>query len=294
MVNREKKKREVSPITVPVDVDSSDLEFSKGHAPTLYQRLFRARQEMGFYFLVTMLAVWFVMQQSQKPLDPKANTPNGIQQARSVSDEKVEQNPTNDCQWRPEPLLGVCDTTKSSEHSKFYKTAIECENACCAIPTCTSFQFRQKEGCQWGDDTRLGSEGDGPIAWCEPRPPAKWSGQRIAKEEDGTRLEGACTDSGWNPDELQGQCFGLGPRRTAVAGNTPEACRDACCAKPECGMWQWGLEAGCFFSKSGFSCQEANPVDFEPFYGKRKVVEGKSYSPNAYSGDYADMDGKQK
>ena len=89
-----------------------------------------------------------------------------------------------------------------------YDNAIDCENACCETESCVSFQFREKEGCQWGGDTRLGAEKDGVPAWCEPRAPAPWKGQWIKKHEE--KIDGACDDKKWNPKELSGQCFGLG------------------------------------------------------------------------------------
>lgn len=199
--------------------------------------------------------------------------------------------PTNDCDWRPEPLQGICDVTKSTEESKPYTNAVDCEDACCRSKECVTFQFRNKEGCLFGKDTRLGAEKDEVSAWCEPRPPAQWKGQRIKKEE--TKVEGACDDQAWQPDELSGQCFGLGVKRT-TENNSPEACRDACCKDEECGIWQWRLDAGCFYSKRGHNCQEANPLDFEKFIGKRKVQPGRTYKPYAYSEDFADMAGIEK
>lgn len=141
-----------------------------------------------------------------------------------------------------------------------------------------------------GGDTRLGAEKDGVGAWCEPRAPSKWNGQRI--KEDGTLVAGACVDgaNGWNPDELQGQCFGLGSSKS-ISSNTAVQCKDACCADAECAVWQWREDAGCFYNKGAHGCQEANPLDFEPFIGKRKVVEGRSYTPYAYSKDFEDMAG---
>jgi PAN domain len=286
MVNRAKEKREASPVEIDDVESSSDLESrSKGKFPTLWQRFCRDRKVMLFCILTAWAAMWFVKQMIQKP---KVEASNVIQEAKNAA---PVPNATNDCKWRPEPLQGVCDNTKSTEYSKGYKTAEECENACCAAPNCMSFQFRKKEGCQWGGDTRLGNEGDGPTAWCEPRPHDKWRGQWVAK--DGTRVEGACTDIGWNPDELQGQCFGLGGKR-AIPNHTPEACRDACCADSECAIWEWRADAGCFYNKNGFACQDTSPLDFEPFHGKRKVVAGRTYTPSAYSGDYADMAEQQR
>jgi hypothetical protein len=192
------------------------------------------------------------------------------------------------CQWKSEPLQGSCDVTTSTEESRVYLTAADCEKACCDTETCITFQFRTKEGCLWGGDTRLGGEKDGPSAWCEPRPPAMWHGQWVKIKGTGEEVPGACTSDGWKPKELDGQCFGLGSRQV-TSNNTPEACMDACCSSKTCFIWQWRSDAGCFFNDNAFNCQEANPQDFEPVFGKRKTQEGRSYTPIAYSGDFADM-----
>lgn len=192
------------------------------------------------------------------------------------------------CQWKSEPLQGTCDGTKSTEESRVHLTAQACEEACCSDETCVSFQFRAKEGCLWGGDTRLGGEKDGPSAWCEPRPPAMWHGQWIKTKGTDDAVPGACTNDGWKPKELDGQCFGLGSRRT-IPNNIPEACRDACCTNENCRIWQWRSDAGCFFNNEAFNCQESKPHDFEPFFGKRKFLHERSYTPYAYSGDFADM-----
>jgi hypothetical protein len=198
------------------------------------------------------------------------------------------------CHWTPEPLQGKCDSIRPTTQSQQYATAVECEVGCCETEPCIAYQYRSKEGCIWGlADMRLGNEKDGPSAWCEPRAPAMWVGQWIKSNDDVgvSVVPNACEDSGWNPNELNGQCFGLGSRRTSedVASHTAEACRDACCADSNCKIWQWRIDAGCFYAASGFSCMESNPQDFEPFIGKRKVQPNRSYQPYAYSGDFADM-----
>jgi len=201
---------------------------------------------------------------------------------------RTNDNPplSSSCQWRPEPLQGICDVTKSTPQSQIYKTAVECEEACCKSNDCITFQFRTKEGCLFGGDTRLGAEKDGVSAWCEPRSPDSWHGQRTKSK--GTPVEGACSPDTANMNELNGQCFGLGPKRP-TQNNTPESCREACCADANCGMWQWRKDAGCFYNKNGHGCNEANPEDLEAFVGKRKVQSGRTYSPYAYTGDFADM-----
>ncbi|CAB9528282.1 expressed unknown protein [Seminavis robusta] len=197
---------------------------------------------------------------------------------------------TNTCQWRPEPLQGHCDGTKSTDESKLYTTAQACQTACCESPTCVTFQFRAKEGCLWGADTRVGNEKDGVTAWCEPRPPAVWQGQWIKTKQEGVEIDGGCSDDGWNPQELSGQCFGLGGKQDTGGANTARACRDACCNNPTCKLWQFRRDAGCFYNNHGFNCREAaDPLEFEPFIGARKVQPTRSYTPHAYTADYADM-----
>ena len=196
------------------------------------------------------------------------------------------------CNWKAEPMQGKCDGVKSTEASKVHTTAIDCENACCDDDSCIIFQFRTKEGCLFGGDSRLGMEKDGPTSWCEPRPPATWHGQWIKVKKEGTAVDGACDKTGWNPNELSGQCFGLGSKKTTPE-HSPEACRDACCASEKCFVWQWRQDAGCFFNTNAHSCQESSPLDFEKFIGKRKVQEGRSYTPYAYTGDFADMAGSE-
>eukprot|EP01083_Nonionella_stella_P079385 217782_1 len=206
-------------------------------------------------------------------------------QWHSPSSLPIELIEGNNCTWHPLPLLGVCDVTKSTQESAMYDNAMDCENACCDSDSCISFQYRSKEGCMWGGDTRLGAEKDGVSAWCEPRAPAAWHGQWIKK--DGILVDGTC-DDGWNANELQGQCFGLGSKK-ATDSNTAQSCRDSCCAPSDCAIWQWRVDAGCFYGTNAHGCQEANALDLEAFIGKRKLVKQRSYTPFAYSHDFADM-----
>ena len=159
---------------------------------------------------------------------------------------------------------------------------------------CFSYQFRTKDGCLFGmKDSRLGAEKDGPTAWCEPRAPAAWKGQWTKNK--GVPVEGVCsTDSKeTNFEELRGQCFGLGPKRQ-LESDTPEACQQACCADNDCAIWQWRADAGCFYNNGGHGCAEAaSALDLEAYQGKRKVVEGRSYKPYAYSNDFADLAGTE-
>jgi len=200
------------------------------------------------------------------------------------------KTPSNTCNWRPEPLAGECDVTKVTTESKAFDNAADCEDACCESDECVSWQFREKEGCQWGGDTRLGAEKDGVSAWCEPRAPAVWHGQWVKK--NGNPIEGACSADTANLNELRGQCFGLGSKKHPQE-DTAEGCRSACCADESCGIWQWRSDSGCFYHKSGHGCKDANPLDFEKFDGKRKVMPDRKYEPYAYSKDFADLAGSE-
>lgn len=252
-----------------------------------WKRFFAVGRNIKLFALCALMALTILMAVAlpwSMQLVPDQSKHKGPEQ-KSVNSDK--------CRWRPEPLQGICDIVKPTEASAVYHNAVDCEAACCEDQSCYSFQYRAKEGCMWGvGDARLGAEKDGPAAWCEPRAPAQWKGQWIKSKDDGVPvLPNACDDDGWNPNELSGQCFGLGSRRQSVKDHSPESFCDACCADTDCRIWQWTAGAGCFYHTTGFGCKEANPLDFEPFIGKRKVQPGRNYSPYAYSEDFADMAG---
>jgi hypothetical protein len=125
-------------------------------------------------------------------------------------------------------------------------------------------------------------EKDGPTAWCEPVAPSPWQGQRIVarkgkEKEDGTYTrEQACEM--WNPQQLEGQCFGLGAKQEGAASASSEGCRDACCGDQKCTNWQYREDKGCFYSSAqGFNCETLGEHAFQPFQGRRKVVLGRIY-----------------
>ena len=264
---------------------------SKEHKPFRWRQIFNKET---IVVIICITVVLFQVWKQWKPSDvDESNTASILnkneQNNLDIKQEDIirqEDIATNNCNWHPLPLLGYCDVTKTTEESGKYNNAIDCENACCESDSCISFQFRSKEGCQFGGDTRLGAEKDGVPAWCEPRAPAVWKGQWIKLE--GADIIGACNDQGWNPQELPGQCFGLGSSQN-TENNTPESCRDGCCNKDDCSVWQWREDAGCFYNKNAHGCKDANPEDFKPFIGKRKITEGRTYTPYAYSKDFADM-----
>lgn len=187
--------------------------------------------------------------------------------------------------WKePEILHGTCPGDLKPFDGA--KTITECATTCCENPSCISWQFRSDVGCKQGGDVRIGMEKDGVPAWCDSNPPQKWSGQFLypkGKTEgmDAAKLrEDGCSFDAWNPEEQVGQCFGLGPKREEASGSA-EDCMAACCAVQDsgCGVWQWSKDIGCFYGRSGFSCKgDGDPIHFEPFVGKRKRLEGRSYT----------------
>ncbi|KAL3904200.1 MAG: hypothetical protein SGILL_010160 [Bacillariaceae sp.] len=257
----------------------------------LFQKANRIRGVL--ILLLGLLVAEMVLLRATKDEDTIATATTAAAVAKKDDVQSSLAIAVSKCQlWRSEPLQGKCDGTKSTDESRVFTTALDCEKACCDSETCVAFQFRTKEGCLFGGDTRLGAEKDGPSSWCEPRPPAMWHGQWIKVQKEGTPVQGACDKNDWNPKELSGQCFGLGSKKV-IPRHTPEACRDACCANEECHLWQWRQDAGCFYNAKGHGCAEASPLDFEKFIGKRKVVEGRTYQPYAYSEDFADMAGSE-
>ena len=170
------------------------------------------------------------------------------------------------CGWRHgEILRGKCPGSLKSIAG--VPDAAACEQSCCADAGCITFQWREDTGCRQGGDVRVGMEKDGPGAWCEPEAPAPWLGQRIDAERT------ACARGRYNPEELPGQCFGLGPERKSGSASA-ESCRDACCASATCKMWQFREDKGCFFGPRGHGCDDGT---WEPYYGKRKWQATRTY-----------------
>eukprot|EP00040_Diaphanoeca_grandis_P012054 m.61498 g.61498 ORF g.61498 m.61498 type:complete len:274 (-) comp22995_c0_seq2:270-1091(-) len=192
---------------------------------------------------------------------------------------KPDTNSQPMCHWRPETIAGSCvGGTSATKISRQMKTAAECEEACCKLPTegenrCVLWQFRKSSGCLHGGDSRIGLEKDGIPAWCEPNPPAEWHGQKVQNRDVDLRATACGKD--WNPKELQGQCFGLGARRK-LKEESAAACRDACCADKLCQTWQWREDVGCYYGGGVGRCD--NPAD-GPFEGRRKFMPNRTYSP---------------
>eukprot|EP00658_Telonema_sp_P-2_P044719 TRINITY_DN32618_c0_g1_i1.p1 TRINITY_DN32618_c0_g1~~TRINITY_DN32618_c0_g1_i1.p1 ORF type:complete len:207 (+),score=15.04 TRINITY_DN32618_c0_g1_i1:79-621(+) len=158
------------------------------------------------------------------------------------------------------------------------ESAAGCAAACCQMGSkCITWQYRRDKGCLLGGDVRVGQEKDGPGNWCEDSAPAVWHGQALDIGRDS-----ACGD-GWEPNSLSGQCFGLGDRQR-ISPDTAVACRDACCAQPECLTWQFREDKGCFYAPTSRAHKNAcEAPEFSPYRGQRKVVSTRKYQPPARS-----------
>eukprot|EP00035_Acanthoeca_spectabilis_P018095 m.382710 g.382710 ORF g.382710 m.382710 type:complete len:262 (-) comp16723_c0_seq2:186-971(-) len=189
-----------------------------------------------------------------------------------------------DCGWKPnDALVGSCAGSgpKLIAASKGITNAADCAALCCSMPTehaepekrCVAWQYRQDTGCRVGGDVRIGMEKDGPSAWCNHDPPAMWHGERVS---DTTR-DRVCGD-GWNSSALPTQCFGLGDRQH-LTNESPEGCRDACCADKTCKTWQFRHDVGCFYGPGGSSCDAYHAIAFTPWEGRRKLLKSRKYIP---------------
>ena len=139
---------------------------------------------------------------------------------------------------------------------------------------------------------RLGMEKDGVAAWCSEHPPQRWQGQYLIphkqqQQESSISNTGqeirtkACNELTWNPNEQMGQCFGLGDVKPPKSSSSALECMRACCADDKCGAWQYNKLLGCFYSSGMYGCQggenDSDLVKFEPFVGRRKFMEGRTY-----------------
>ena len=197
--------------------------------------------------------------------------------ATTTSMEGIPDCPTSP--WKPnENLVGACPGVVKPVAG--FSSAAECAEGCCSRSECITWQYRRDTGCMMGEDTRLGMEGDGPIAYCHEKAPVPWQGQFLVRQSRGLdQRDKACSTSTWNPNEQPGQCFGLGDLRPPHASASAENCMQACCADEKCGAWQWEANLGCFYGPTMFDCSKSdNPVVFEPFEGRRKIVASRTYT----------------
>lgn len=181
--------------------------------------------------------------------------------------------------WKAsETLWGTCP---AMEPFPAATTVAECADACCNDAKCITWQYRRDVGCLRHGDVRFGMEKDGPAAWCSDHPPQRWKGQFLVKEGVQTDRNLACDELTWNPEEEVGQCLGLGDVRPSASESASE-CMKACCADETCNAWQWNEALGCFYSSGMFGCQrEGEAVKYEPFVGRRKRLDMRSYTDSS-------------
>ena len=207
------------------------------------------------------------------------------QSAASLSETTIIP-PCNKSPWKPnENLVGKCPG--DLKPYKAAKSVSECASTCCQNDNCITWQYRSDVGCLHGKDVRLGMEKDGVAAWCSDHPPQRWQGQYLIPHKSVVTNNGmtteeirasGCNEQTWNPNQQPGQCFGLGDVKKDASGSALE-CMRACCANDKCGAWQYADKLGCFYSKGMHGCQgdDGNPVKFEPFIGRRKFMDGRTY-----------------
>lgn len=177
------------------------------------------------------------------------------------------------CEWVNDELVGTCFGLRCGDNTA--KSAAECEAECCKRgEKCITWQYRKDIGCCLGPKVRLGFERSRSPHWCEPTPPSPWTGRRIQSRKR-VRAGNACE---WGPDELGGQCFGLGAKRSP---DTVEGCRQACCGDVQCELWQWRDDKGCFYGRSNH-CELAKGDALRPYTGHRKPVDPERVDRNGW------------
>lgn len=275
-----------SPVTVLSDSmvdDNGKLKRHGGILESVHRWLARNGKLVIIILACLTLSVFFI-----PPLKYLLGHDRHTTQKQNQSKQTLlEVPPCDKSPWKQnEDLRGKCPGDLISFPSA--RTIADCSTTCCENDDCISWQFRSDTGCLQGKDVRLGMEKDGVAAWCSDHPPQRWQGQylyphisisqnaKMTKEE--IRSNG-CSEQTWSPDQQPGQCFGLGDVKTKASGSAVE-CMKACCADEKCGAWQWNKLLGCFYSKGMHGCQgdDGNPVKFEPFVGRRKYMEGRTYT----------------
>ena len=214
--------------------------------------------------------------------------------------------------WRSDKLVGKCfglspykkflkSLTKNTEsHANIpsipvrVQTPSECRSLCCNIGSdCVTWQYQAQrdEPCKLGGPIRVDL---GVSNWCEPLPPASWSGYRLQRSLTTADNIGSYGSSNGKSnshrmsqckamrgDAVPHQCFGLGPERMHPETHkqmTVAECETACCASPTCEVWQAINGRGCFFNSiKDVHCMEKAD---SPYTGGRKCVPGFCGSPS--------------
>ena len=193
----------------------------------------------------------------------------------NINNNDVDTKLYSNCEWRDDTLWGTCFGMR---YQKDIKTQKECETKCCELEYqerilndedskkyCVSWQWSHNKGCFFGGIMRLGFESAKTPDWCEPTKPKKWNGKRIKSRDPNNICE-------WNDNELETQCFGLGPVKEGI--KTVDECQQKCCESnikidgdnnTPCEIYQFREDKGCFFGKSG-NCDK----DLVTWFGKRK------------------------
>eukprot|EP00756_Hemistasia_phaeocysticola_P006053 Hpha_TRINITY_DN13650_c0_g1::TRINITY_DN13650_c0_g1_i4::g.122513::m.122513 len=169
----------------------------------------------------------------------------------------------DDCEWDGMELIGRCFTFGVKPRD--VESAEQCKRRCCgAGNACVSWQWREDIGCSLMGDTRVGPKehsARNTDGYCEETAPAAWRG-RILQSRSGRTCK-------WEKEELEGQCWGLGPVRPA-SSKSEKACATACCKDSSCRMWQWRKDKGCFYAHKIGQCDRKDSKG--PYRGLRKVI----------------------
>ena len=112
--------------------------------------------------------------------------------------------------WTSDKLVGRCFGLKSFTDYGELKdvqsvdSADQCKSLCCQLGwSCITWQYWVGiKRCKLGGIVRLGKESAPTPNWCEPLPPIKWTGHKVAsREADGASVK-------WDGEDLTTQCFG--------------------------------------------------------------------------------------
>ena len=279
---------ESSPVTVLSDSmvdDNGKLKRNRSLLESMHRWLARNGKLVVIVLTCLTLSVFFI-----PPLKILLRHEGHTTRKQNKTKQSLPEIPPCDkSPWKPnEDLRGKCPGDLKPFPTA--TTISECASTCCSSDDCISWQFRSDTGCLQGKDVRLGMEKDGVAAWCSDHPPQRWQGQYLIPHKSITQnaqhvltkediRSNGCNEQTWNPDEQIGQCFGLGDVKPKASGSAVE-CMKACCADEKCGAWQYNKLLGCFYSKGMHGCihgDDGNPVKFEPFVGRRKFMEGRTY-----------------